>query len=91
MLVTASTRCFSDKGYLEACQLLTDLEYDKVELWFDESGDHLKPSQVCADIEGFYARYKESTRLTPVAFCVEHDVEPEMLANLRSIHPNGLF
>ena len=37
MFVAASTRCFADKGFAEACHLLTDLEFDKVEIWFDDT------------------------------------------------------
>lgn len=82
MFVAASTRCFADKSFAEACHLLTDLEYDKVELWFDESSDHLKPSEVAADPEAFFARYREGTRLTPIALCLEHDVDTQTLAGL---------
>ena len=68
MFVAASTRCFADKSFAEACHLLADLEYDKIEIWFDEKSEHLKPSQVTADPEGFFARYREMTRLGAVAF-----------------------
>jgi len=44
VFVSASTRCFSDKSLAEACYLLDDLEYDKVELWMDETQSQLKPS-----------------------------------------------
>jgi sugar phosphate isomerase/epimerase len=46
----------------------------------DEEGQHLRPSQVAADPEAFYARFRETTRLTPVGFCLEHDVSPATLA-----------
>ncbi len=75
MFVAASTRCFADKSFAEACFLLDDLEYDKVELWFDETRDHLKPSTVIHDPEAFYNRFREATRLTPVAFCLETDID----------------
>lgn len=74
VFVSASTRCFSDKSLAEACFQLDDLEYDKVELWFDENSDHLKPSVVAADPNGFFARYREMTRLSPTAFCLAHDI-----------------
>ena len=82
MFVAASTRCFADKGFAEACHLLTDLEFDKVELWFDDHSQHLRPSEVASNIEGFYSQFREATRLTPVAFCLEHDVPPDMLHDL---------
>lgn len=74
MFVAASTRCFSDKPFAEACYLLDDLEYDKIELWFDEAGTQLKPSDVVADPEGFYNRFRESTRLSPVSFSLDSDI-----------------
>ena len=76
MFVAASTRCFADRPFDEACRLLTDLEYDKVEIWMQESSDHLKPSEVAADPDAFLANYRENPRLTPVAFCFEDDEIP---------------
>lgn len=76
MFVSASTRCFSDKSLPEACYLLDDLEFDKIELWMDEAGSQLKPSELLADPEGFCVRYREVTRLTPVAFCLDSDLDP---------------
>jgi sugar phosphate isomerase/epimerase len=77
VFVSASTRCFSDKSLAEACFLLDDLEYDKVELWMDEANGHLKPSELVKDPDGFCIRYREATRLAPVAFCLDSDVEPD--------------
>lgn len=82
MFVAASTRCFSDKGFAEACHLITDLEFDKVELWFDDNGQHLRPSEVVKNLDGFFSQYREVTRLTPVAFTLEHDVPPAVLHEL---------
>lgn len=74
MFVSASTRSFSDKPFAEALFLIDDLEYDKVELWLDEAQNQLKPSEVVRDPDGFCSRYREATRLTPVALCVENDL-----------------
>ena len=82
MFVAASTRCFSDKSFAEACFLLDDLEFDKVELWFDETSNQLKPSEVAADPDRFYARFRDTTRLTPAAFSLEQDVPLEMFRTL---------
>ena len=82
MFVAASTRCFADKGFAEACHLLTDLEFDKVEIWFDDHSQHLRPTEVASNIEGFYSQFREVTRLTPVAFCLEHDVLADTLHDL---------
>ena len=75
MFVAASTHCFAEKNFTDACGLIADLEYDKIELWFDEESDQLRPSEVVPDPEGFVAKYRETTRLTPVAICLEHDTD----------------
>ena len=85
VFVAASTRCFMDKTFDEACGLLTDLEYDKVEIWMNEKSDHLKPSEVAEDPDRFFAHYRETTRLTPVAICLEHDVTTEVLQGLTKL------
>lgn len=85
VFVAASSHCFADKPFVEACQLLTDLEYDKLELWFGESGSHLDLAQVAGDPEGFHSNFREMTRLTPVAFCLECDVTPELFVGLSKL------
>ena len=85
MFVSASTRCFSDCTFWDACRQLVDLEYDKVEIWMDESGDHLKPSEVVANPEAFLARFRENTRLSPVAFCLASDVNERAFTVLSKI------
>src|SRR5262245_39956413 len=45
VFVAASSRCFEDLSLAEACQQLSDLGYDKIEIWLDEKTEHLKPSQ----------------------------------------------
>jgi len=74
VFVAASTRCFSDLPFAEALHQLAELEYDKIEIWMDEKGEHLKPSVVAADPELFFTRYREETRLGPVAICFGSDV-----------------
>lgn len=85
MFVAASTRCFSDKSFAEACFHLDDLEYDKVELWLDENSVHLKPSEIVKDPDGFAVRYREATRLSPTAFCLENDIDPAGFAVLSRV------
>ncbi len=82
MFVAASTRCFSDKGFAEACHLLSDLEFDKIELWFDDGSQHLRPSEVAANTNGFFTQFREVTRQIPVAFDLEHDVSADVLQQL---------
>jgi sugar phosphate isomerase/epimerase len=82
VFVAASTRCFAELPFAEACFQIDDLEYDKVELWMREKDGHLKASEVAADPEGFYTVYREATRLTPIALCLEDDVK---LATLKGL------
>ncbi len=77
MFVAASSRCFSDESFEVSCQKLTDLEYDKIEIWMDEDSDHLKPSEVVQSPEEFQSRFRDMTRLTPIAFCLENDISPD--------------
>lgn len=85
MFVAASTRCFAEKSFDQACQLITDLEFDKIEIWLDEESEHLKPSEVAAEPERFVSRYREMTRLTPVALSLEGDPDTATLAGLSKL------
>jgi len=78
VFVAASSQCFSDVKFEEACQQLADLEYDRVEIWMHNAGTHLSPQEVGADPERFAHRYREQTRLTPIAFHLEDDVPLEL-------------
>ena len=85
MFVAASSRCFAEKSFFEACQLITDLEYDKIEIWMSEDGPHLHPAETAEAPEKFFSQYREATRLTPIAISVEEDLEPETLAGLSKL------
>ena len=74
MFVSVSSQCFSDSNFAAACQQAADLGYDKVELWLNEASDHLKPSQVASNPTKFFETYRETTRLTPIAFTLHEDV-----------------
>lgn len=78
MFVAASSRCFEDKSLSDACQNLSDLGYDKVELWMDEKSDHAKPSEVAAAPERFFVQYREMTRMTPIGICLCDDPQAEV-------------
>lgn len=82
MFVAASTQCFADKPFAEACQQLTDLEYDKFEIWMDESSPHLKPSDVAANPERFTNLCRELTRLTPIAIDLAHHVPADQFGEI---------
>ncbi len=82
MFVAASSRCFEDLSFAEACQQISDLGYDKIEIWLDEKTEHLKPSHVGGNPERFFTQYREWTRLTPVAISMEDDVSAAVFDGL---------
>lgn len=82
MFVSASSRCFAELPFFEACPLIADLEFDKVEIWLADGSPHLQPAGVASDPEAFALRYREVTRLTPVAFFLGCDVSPEVLGGI---------
>ena len=86
MFVAASTHCFSDRSFDEACGLIGDLEYDKVEIWIDGEGSgHLQPSEVADDPDRFALRFRELTRLTPIAISLQNDLSPATLADISKV------
>ncbi len=77
MFVAASTRCFTDLPLDAALQRLVDLEYTAVEIFLDESGSHLKPSEVAGNLERAVQICRSTQRLTPVAYSVEIKADSE--------------
>ncbi len=73
VFVAASTRCFGDLPFSEACQQLADLEFERLEIWFDEAGKHLALDEVAGQADAFAARYRELTRIPLSAFCLSFD------------------
>ena len=71
MIVAASTGCFSNMSLNEALQRLVDLEFTSVEIVIHESGGHLKPSEVHADLERAILTCRGTRRLTTVAYSVD--------------------
>jgi len=82
VFIAASTHSLGDLSFNDACFQIGEMGYDKVEIWMNEESDHLKPSEVTDDPEKFASQFREHTRLTPVAFSVEHDVDVDTLAGL---------
>ncbi len=82
MFVAASTRCFADLDFFAACEQIAELDYDKIEIWLDERGDHLKPSEAVREPEAFAAKVREATRLTPVALCLAGEVDRNVFRGL---------
>ena len=82
MYIAASSRSLLTEPFDAACAQLAELEYDKIEIWLDESSNHLKPSEVAGDPEHFFARFRDKCRLTPIAFYLEQDVDPATFLGL---------
>ena len=61
-----------------ALMRLVDLEYTSVEIMIHETGGHLKPSEVLADLERAVRLCRQTHRLTPAAYSVDIEApEPE--------------
>jgi len=71
VIVAASSRCFSNLPLNAALKRLVDLEYTSVEIMVHESGGHLKPSEVKADLDQAVSTCRQTHRLTPVAYSVD--------------------
>ncbi len=82
MFIAASTHSFGSQPFADTCSQLVDLEYDKVELWLCEKEGPLRPSVLAGDPEDFVTMYRETTRLTPIAFHCEEDPGSEHFAEL---------
>jgi len=82
VFVSASSRCFAELPFFEACPLMADLEFDKVEIWLADGSEHLQPADVAADPDAFATQYRDITRLTPVAFFLGCDVPPAVLGGI---------
>jgi sugar phosphate isomerase/epimerase len=52
------------------------LEFDKFEIWLDETSPDTRPSDVASAPEKFAARCQEVTRLSAVAFCLASETIP---------------
>jgi sugar phosphate isomerase/epimerase len=82
VFIAASTRSLATEPFEAACAQITELEYDKIEIWLDENSSHLKPSHVANDPEQFFAQYRDKCRLSPCAFYLEHDVPTNVFEGL---------
>lgn len=85
MFVSASSRSFANLDFFESCQRINDLEYSKIEIWINNDSDHLKLPQVIKDPDAFAHSFRDQTRLTPIAFYLEHDISPEDLTRLSKV------
>ncbi|MGB6044209.1 MAG: sugar phosphate isomerase/epimerase [Pirellulales bacterium] len=73
--VAASTASFADLPLKDAFSKLVDLEFTRVEIDIHESGGHLRPSQVAADVDAVVDICRNTLRLTPVVYSVQIEAE----------------
>jgi sugar phosphate isomerase/epimerase len=73
---------FHDLPFAETCQQVTDLDFDKIELCFGETGEPWSIDQITQDPEQFASNYREVTRLTPVAIYLLQDIERDLFKGL---------
>jgi len=78
VIVAASSACFASLPLDSALSRLVDLEYTNVEIMIHESGGHLKPSEVHADLDRAVQICRQTHRMTPVAYSVDVDAPDEV-------------
>ena len=77
MLVAASTECFRNLPLRETIDRIVDLEYSAIEIDIHERGNHLKPSQVLADLDAAIDITRNTHRAAVVSYSVEIEAEGE--------------
>ncbi len=82
VFVACSTRCFTGMSFEEACSQVLDLEFDRIELYLDDQGQTLSATNVAADPEAFFTRYREATRLMSAGMTLAHDIPPDVMRGL---------
>lgn len=77
MYVACSTLCFARQPLERALRIIGELEFSKLDVAIHESGPHLKPSEVAADITMAAQKIRIGPSLTPGAFSVEIETPSE--------------
>lgn len=85
--VACSTQCFARYPLDRALRIIGELEFSKVDVAIHESGPHLRPSEVVADIGLAAQRIRIGPSLSPAAFNLEIEAaDPdEYLRQLKAI------
>ncbi len=68
MFVAASNDCFRELAFDDCVEKIVDLEFSSIDITIDENGNHLKPSQVVADLDGAIARCNSTRRLSVAGY-----------------------
>jgi sugar phosphate isomerase/epimerase len=73
VFVACSTACFGKHPLDQALRLLTELEFNKMDVAIHERSLHLRPSEVAADVAAAAHRLRMGSGVAPVALTVEID------------------
>ena len=77
MYVACSTLCFARHSFEDALGAIAELQFTKFEAALHESGPHLRPSEVAADVTAAAARLRYGPGLAPAAFSVEIEADDD--------------
>jgi sugar phosphate isomerase/epimerase len=77
VFVACSTLCFARYPLEQALRTIAELEFSKVDVAIHESGPHIRPSEVVADLSLAAQRIRIGPSLSPAAFNVEIDAGDE--------------
>jgi sugar phosphate isomerase/epimerase len=77
VLVAASTECFANLPLHEAIDRIIDLEYTSVEIDIHEQGNHLKPSEIAADMDAAIDACRRTHRADVVSYSIQIDAQGE--------------
>lgn len=86
MYVACSTLCFARQPLERALRIIGELEFAKLDVAIHESGPHLRPSEVAADVARAAQAIRIGPSLTPAAFSVEIEAnEQDALGQWKAI------
>ena len=77
MFVAATTQCYPDRPLESAIEKLVDLEFSHIEIGIHENSQHIKPSDVVADMHQVFDLINSTRRLTVVGLSLEIEDEGE--------------
>lgn len=82
MFVAASNDCFKELSYPDCVEKIVDLEFSAIELSIDENGNHIRPSEVVADMDKAIAKCTSTRRLTVSGYNLIINAEGEEYLNI---------
>lgn len=85
MQIAATTRSLWEMSLGDACGQLQDLGFDKVEICINEASDQLKLSELIGNVDAVVAKFRDSSRLSPVAIMLEEDPAVEDIESFKAV------